>query len=70
MLDGVETASALRRTVPGIKTIGLAKFSAEELRRTLITSAGFDMIVSKQEGLAKLAEAINALLPAPDPLNS
>jgi len=30
------------------------------------TSAGFDRIVSKHEGLAKLAEAINALLPATD----
>jgi DNA-binding NarL/FixJ family response regulator len=70
MLDGVETASALRRMIDGIKIIGLAMFPAGESRRTLITSAGFDMIVSKHEGLAKLAEAVNALLPATDPLNS
>jgi DNA-binding NarL/FixJ family response regulator len=67
-LDGVETASALRRMIDSIKVIGLAKFPAGELRRTLITSAGFDMIVSKHEGLEKLAEAINALLPATGPL--
>jgi DNA-binding NarL/FixJ family response regulator len=67
MLDGVETASALRRTVPGIKIIGLAKFPVGELRRTLITSAGFDAMVSKHEGIEKLAEAINALLPATGP---
>ena len=70
MLDGVETASALRRMIDGIKIIGLAMFPVGEVRRTLITSAGFDMIVSKHEGLAKLAEVINALLPAPGPLNS
>ena len=63
MLDGVETASALRRTVPGIKIIGLAKFPVGDFRITLITSAGFDLIVSKHEGLEKLAEAIKALLP-------
>ena len=62
-LEGVETASALRRMIYAIKIIGLAKFPAGELPTKLITSAGFDMIVSKHEGLAKLAEAINALLP-------
>jgi hypothetical protein len=41
-----------------------------ELRRTLITSAGFDVMVSKHEGIEKLAEAINALLPATEPFNS
>lgn len=65
-LGGVETASALRRMIHSIKIIGLAKFPAGEVRRMLITSAGFDMIVSKHEGLAKLVEAINALLPATD----
>jgi len=62
MLYGIETASALRRMVPSTKIIGLAMF-AGEYRRTQLAAAGFDMIVSKNEGLAKLAEAINALLP-------
>jgi DNA-binding NarL/FixJ family response regulator len=65
ILDGVETASVLRRMIDGIKIIGLAMFPLEEVRRTLITSAGFDMIVSKHEGLEKLGEAIKALLPSP-----
>ena len=68
-MDGVETASALRRMVPGTKIIGLAMF-AGEFRRTQLAAAGFDMILSKYEGLTKLAEAIKALLPAIDPLNS
>jgi DNA-binding response OmpR family regulator len=62
MLYGIETASALRRMVPSAKIIGLAMF-AGEYRRTQLAAAGFDMIVSKNEGLAKLAEAIKALLP-------
>jgi len=65
MLYGVETASALRNMVPSTKIIGLAMF-AGDYRRTQLAAAGFDMIVSKHEGLAKLAEAINALLPATD----
>ena len=69
MLDGVETASALRRMLPGTKIIGLSMFDGE-FRKSEIAAAGFDMILPKHEGLAKLAEAINALLPSPDPLNS
>ena len=64
-MDGVETASALRRMVPATRIIGLAMF-AGEFRRTQLAAAGFDMILSKHEGLTKLAEAINALLPAAD----
>ena len=69
MLDGAETASALRRMVPDAKIIGLSMFDGE-FRKTQIAPDGFDMILSKHEGLAKLAKAINALLPSPDPLSS
>jgi DNA-binding NarL/FixJ family response regulator len=62
MLYGIETASALREMVPGAKIIGLAMV-AGEFRKSQLAAAGFDMILSKHEGLAKLAEAINALLP-------
>ena len=66
-LFGIETASVLRGVVPSTKIIGLAMF-AGEYRRTQLAAAGFDMIVYKHEGLAKLAEAIKALLPATEPL--
>jgi hypothetical protein len=52
----------VRNTVPSAKIIGLAMFEGE-YRRTQLAAAGFDLIVSKNEGLAKLAEAIKALLP-------
>jgi DNA-binding NarL/FixJ family response regulator len=66
MLYGVETASALHSMVPSAKIIGLAMF-AGEYRRTQLAAAGFHMIVSKNEGLAKLAEAIKVLLPHAEP---
>jgi len=66
MLYGVETASALHSMVPSAKIIGLAMFAGEH-RRTQLAAAGFDMIVSKNEGLAKLAEAIKVLLPHAKP---
>jgi DNA-binding NarL/FixJ family response regulator len=64
MLYGVEIASALRHMVPDAKIIGLAMI-AGEFRRSLLAASGFDMILSKHEGLAQLGEAITALLPPP-----
>ena len=69
MLNGVETASALRRMLPGTKIIGLGMFDGE-FHKTEVAAAGFDIILSKHQGLTKLAEAIKALLPSPDPLSS
>jgi DNA-binding NarL/FixJ family response regulator len=69
MLDCVETASALRRMLPCAKIIGLSVFDGE-FRKAEIAVAGFDMILSKHQGLAKLAEAIKVLLPSPGPLSS
>jgi DNA-binding NarL/FixJ family response regulator len=60
-LYGVETASSMRDVVPDTKIIGLAMFDGE-FRKSHLAAAGFDMIVSKQAGLGKLAEAISALL--------
>jgi DNA-binding NarL/FixJ family response regulator len=62
-MDGVEAASVLRGMLPGTKIVGFTTFD-EEFRTSLLATTAFDMILSKHEGLAKLAEAINALLPA------
>lgn len=64
MLYGVDTATRLRDAIPHTRIIGLAMY-AEEFRQSQLAAAGFDMIVSKQAGLGKLAEAINKLLPSP-----
>jgi len=66
-MNGVEAASVLRGMLPGTKIVGFTTFD-EEFRRSLLADASFDMVLSKHEGLAKLAEAINALLPAIDAL--
>jgi DNA-binding NarL/FixJ family response regulator len=68
-MNGVETASVLRGMLPGTKIVGFTAFD-EDFRRSLLATAAFDMILSKHEGLAKLAEVVSTLLPAPDPNNS
>jgi DNA-binding NarL/FixJ family response regulator len=65
-MNGVEAASVLRGMLPGTKIVGFTSFD-EEFRRSLLATTAFDMILSKHQGLAKLAEAINALLPALGP---
>jgi|SRR5215472_2796004 len=59
MLNGVETACALREVVPEAKIIGLSMMAGDVHK----PPPGFDMIVSKRQGLAKLAEAIRRVLP-------
>jgi hypothetical protein len=55
--------------LPGTKIVGFTTFD-EDFRRSLLETAAFDMILSKHEGLAKLADVVSAFLPAPDPNNS
>lgn len=68
-MNGVETASVLRGMLPGTKIVGFTTFD-EDFRRSLLATAAFDIILSKHEGLAKLAEVVGALLSAPEPNNS
>ena len=68
-MNGVEAASVLRGMLPGTKIVGFTTFD-EEFCRSLLAAGAFDMVLSKHAGLAKLGEAINALLPAPAPHNS
>ena len=68
-MNGVEAASVLRGMLPGTKIVGFTTFD-EEFCRSLLAASAFDMILSKHAGVAKLGEAINALLLAPAPDNS
>jgi DNA-binding NarL/FixJ family response regulator len=65
-MNGVEAASVLRGMLPGMKIVGFTTFD-EEFRRSLLEATAFDVILSKLEGLAKLAATVNALLPASAP---
>jgi DNA-binding NarL/FixJ family response regulator len=60
MLTGVETASVLRGILPQAKIVGFSTASAQMLART-----DFDAVLSKQDGLEKLAATLRSLLPAP-----
>ena len=63
-MNGVEAASVLRGLLPSMKIVGFTTFD-EDHCRALPGATAFDMILSKHQGLAKLAESIYALLPAP-----
>jgi DNA-binding NarL/FixJ family response regulator len=63
-MDGAEAASVLRGMLPGMKIVGFTSFD-EDFRRSLLETSAFDMILSKHEGLAKLAEVVITLLHAP-----
>ena len=67
-MNGVEAASVLRGLLPGTRIVGFTSFD-EELRMSLLATTVFDMILSKHEGLAKLAEAICELLPTSEAIN-
>jgi DNA-binding NarL/FixJ family response regulator len=63
MLTGVEIALALRGILPQAKIVGFSMASVEFDPQ--MVGAGFDVILSKDEGLAKLAETVRALMPPP-----
>jgi DNA-binding NarL/FixJ family response regulator len=60
--DGVETASALRGMMPNAKILGFTMYSGDLANRVL-EATGFDAVVAKQDGLTKLVETIDALMP-------
>ena len=67
--DGVAAIEKAKERVPATKIVGFTTFD-EKVRTSLLATSAFDKILSKYEGLAKLVEAINTLLPASDPFSS
>ena len=62
-LNGVEAATVLRRTVPEAKIVGFSALRREDdLVGELVATKKFDAVLSKFDGLQKLAEAVNKLL--------
>jgi len=59
-----EAALALRNVLPRVKIVGFST-AGEELRAQTLAEAGFDVVLSKRDGLEKLAATVMALLPAP-----
>jgi DNA-binding NarL/FixJ family response regulator len=61
--DG-EAALALRSVLPRVKIVGFST-AGEELGAQTLAEAGFDVVLSKRDGLEKLTATVMALLPAP-----
>jgi len=65
-LNGVQAATILRRTLPEAKIVGFSALGGDAgLGDELIASRTFDAVLSKFDGLEKLAEAVKALLSKP-----
>jgi len=62
-LNGVETATKLRRTLPQAKIVGFSALGMNgDLADELVATKNFDAVLSKVDGLVKLAEAVKSLL--------
>jgi CheY-like chemotaxis protein len=65
-LNGVETASVLRRKLPQVKIVGFSALVEDtDFRDELLATKKFDAVLSKRDGLERLAAAVKALLPHP-----
>jgi CheY-like chemotaxis protein len=65
-LNGVETASILRRRLPEVKIVAFSALAQDDdFKRELLDTKKFDAVLSKSDGLDQLMETLQALLPSP-----
>ena len=63
-MNGIETASILRDRVPRMKIVGFSMLASDaDIRADLLATKQFDAALSKLDGLKKLLETIQALIP-------
>lgn len=62
MLTGVETASILRGILPQAKIVGFS-MAGEEVGAQMV-GTGFDVVLSKHDGLAKLEATVRLCCPS------
>ena len=62
-MNGVETASILKKTIPGVSVIMFTMYS-EDIPKSAISSMGVDVVLSKTDGIAHLVESINTAFAA------
>ncbi len=60
-MNGAEAASVLKKRMPKLPIILFTMFS-ENIGRYLTSAVGVDMVLSKPDGMAMLAESVNAVL--------
>ena len=62
--DMLVTASLVRGKLPHVKIVGFSTLSVD-LGNLLSPTAGFDAVLTRQDGLSKLVETLKALMPEP-----
>ena len=62
-MNGVETASILKKTIPGVSVIMFTMYS-ENIPKSALSSMGVDVVLSKTDGIAHLIESINTIFAA------
>jgi two-component system response regulator EvgA len=67
-LNGIETAAALRKMLPGVRLI-LFTLTVDGLAKALPPALGIDVVLSKEESLTKLTGHLKHLMPPTFPAN-
>ena len=62
-MNGVEAASILKKTIPGVSVIMFTMYS-ENIPKSALSSMGVDVVLSKTDGIAHLVESINTIFAA------
>ena len=62
-MNGVEAASILKKTIPGVSVIMFTMYS-EDIPKSAISSMGVDIVLSKTDGIAHLVDSINTIFAA------
>jgi DNA-binding NarL/FixJ family response regulator len=60
-MNGAEVASILKNTMPDVKIIMFSMYS-ENIGRSLTSTIGVDMVLSKPDGMISLMKAVDDLL--------
>jgi DNA-binding NarL/FixJ family response regulator len=68
-MNGIETASVLKKSLPDVRIIVFTLFD-DAVGSRLGVAAGVDLIVPKADGLTGLVDAVNRLLGAPHHLRN
>ena len=63
-MNGAETAYVMKKALPEVPIILFTMYS-EDIGRYLTSAVGVEVVLSKQDGLTKLAEAVEDILGLP-----
>ena len=68
-MNGIETASQLKKMMPGVHIVVFTMFE-KSLGSRLSSAFGVDLVVPKAEGLASLVESVQHLMGTAGPIKS